>query len=341
MTAETELPQAQPEKARPLTRAEKEREELEQRLATLKTLRGSTGDIVGYIYRKGAYGKRTACPKLYRFVEDDEFGQIYGPGDFDCMYNATLSDGTELVKHVTYNIGDEFYPLHLDYCKANRIRPTAQDPANISAPSSALTLSSLLEKEKVEGLAALVGVFSSLFKRHDSSRDIIELMKVFAQQQKAPAFQDQIISQLLTRSLEVQQPQRRQNSGLSELREQISFLGELKEVISGDTQPPAVIEKQSNENTEGGYMDMMLKMAMAALPGILERFQGNAAAAAASMKTNPVVAPYLADEKRRNEFYQMVKEKHGKDQADEMARGFGFVPPVERAAAPGGNFKVL
>lgn len=333
----TNEPAENQDSKRPLTRAEREEAQLLEKLDNIASLRGDLIlEVVGHVYRKNAYGKMTACPKIYQVVEDDDLGRMYGPGDYQVSYLATDSSGKIIRKTVCYSCGVEYRRLHREYCLENGIEP-AQEPRS---GGLGFDFAGILQKEKIEGLAAVVALITSLFKRDDSSnRQMMELIKVMAAGSGRSVLPENLMSVLLTKAIDGP----KQQNPLHQVREQISFLHELKDLTSGGNSSSQA-SNDNDEKEEGGPMDLILKSIMPMLPGILANFNNNAAAAAASFKNNPMVSPYVSNPVKQKEFYAAVMAKHGKQVADDMARGFGFDPrqfQVEKKEIPNAGYRVL
>ncbi len=322
------------EKKAPLTRAERQLNEIEKRMERLALLRGNDSiyDVKGYVYRENVGGERTALPPVTDFMEDDSLGRLYGSGKYLVNYRFIDPLTNDESKSVSfhYSIGAEYNQLHRDYC-AQTGTPCYLDSRTMipgqGLPSEGF-LSSILNEDKIKGLAALVAVLKTVMGNNGSSdlKDILsenyKLLGIAIGGGKAQQ-KDNITERLLEASLaKVLKPE----NPRAQIREQLDFMKEMQELTR-----PAVFsgaqESTDEQEKESSPMDKVIGLAMEHLPAFLERFGNDERKAAQQVKKEyPAANLMLMSAKTRQSFYNALVAEHGQESADRWAQGFGIDP---------------
>lgn len=308
------------EKEKPLTREEKEAQQLERHLDVLHQLRGIDGEEVkGYVYREVMGGTNASLPPIDRVLMDHELGQLYGPGKYRVTYMIFHGSNTTR-KTERYNIGREFAALHRQFCEENGLPCYLFENTTMPGerPRSGGGLADFLGGGKAQELLALAAGIKQLFgapQQNDQKEILIELIRSNGKAQP----QNNMGENIVAKALELMGGGRNE-SPVAMLSQQLDLFSKMQTTF----QQPQPAEKDEDNM---GFWGKGIEMALAALPQILQQNNGNIEQAAKNLKSqNASLRVALGIPSVQKQAYAELCKKYGQSQADRWAAGFGLNP---------------
>lgn len=317
------------------TREEKRQRLLNEHFDEIQNLRGFEFDYISAnVYRESLSGANVSLPKFEnQILDDQEIGAKYGPGKYLVVYRWKNDDSEKWGrKEIRYNIGAEFDHIHREYCKDSG-QPCYLDartniPGNLPPPQQ-MNFLELLQREKIESLAALAALIRKLFERPESgeSKNMMELFKVMVpamlSNNKPAGNNDQLLNLLVTKAIDAPKV-----DPLTQMREMLALTGELKEIAQVEATPAQIQEKEPDK------VDKLIELAVNMLPGLVEKFGGSIEAAAAAQKSNPLVNSYTKNGEKIKQAFNLICAKYGREYALRWVAGFGLDPAQFGGSTP-------
>ena len=305
------------------TREQRKEKELGEKLDALNQLRGIDFDeVMGYVYREVMHGGRQALPPLESIAFDHEIGLLYGPGRYNVLYEVTAADGQKTRRSVRYHIGQEYAPLHRQYCQENG-RPCSLDQLQPQRPG--LAFGDFLTEEKAKGLIALLGAVKMVLGgRGDDQAETLKFMLDQQQKTLAAVLQSKPAAQafpesLMTEAFKMLSRRAEPSDSMGGVRNQLELFREMQAIVN----PPPVIESRE----DAGPMEKLIEKALEILPSFLAQHNGNIPqAAAAAKKKNPLLISFLKNKDAQRGAYAGLLKRYGRAEADKWAVSFGLDP---------------
>lgn len=300
-------------------------EALEKRIARLNEVRGMSELITkARIYRMTESGLRLSLPPLHTFLEDEDLGKFYGPGDYFVSYEVEDENGQFHNTAVKYNIGQEFANTHRRYCQETGnecfLRPDTKIPGDYaqSRPSFLESLSS----EKIALISGLLAAFKSLMSGSSGdlktiieaqSKMIASAMSTKSQAPEKSGVLDLLSTRLLERAINPE-------PAPDPIKSLVGSMGAIKEIkeLFGDNEGKG----------EAGMMQMLVEKGMELLPMILSQHGNDARKAGVALRDNKMVQAFISNPEAQAAFYASAKTRIGEDAANRLASGLGIAPPV-------------
>lgn len=299
-----------------------QQDQIESAIEELNDLGDTSGNLVvsGRIYRFISAQDATGRPsfefvgKLDRIVDEDFIGSNFGGGRYKLRYRVKTPRGI-VPKDVIYNIGSNYDK----FIKKDSPEAVAPAPVAANAEASKGFINSILGSltpEKITVIEMAVRACRKIFAPPPPppAPDVLQIIQAVTAltNNNKPSFSDAVVIKAMDNLNAQQQAAARASSPLQQFKE---FM-QLKDAItSGET-----------ENQNGGNdMEMVIKMAMAILPELLKKHNGNYKAVGAEAAASPYVKNLIGnDPGLAKVFFEKAVAKFGTQKAAELAAGFGY-----------------
>lgn len=299
-------------------------DQLFNRIKELAKLRGFSDIITkARVYRETLSGGRFTCPSHNAFMEDDDVGKIYGPGEYLVSYESEDESGEKVYKPVRYRIGKEFSQVHRQYCEEAGIPCLLREDTKIPgqehfAPKPGFFDN--LSAEKVALFTAILGALKGMIGGSNGDlRTVIEgqakIISSFSgngkQSSPSAGLLEMLAPRLIERAFETSKPE-------DPMKGIISSLGAFKEIktLFGDSE---------EKGESGGMMQVLIEKAMDVLPILISQ-HGSAKEAGKDLQKNKYVQAFVNNPDAQKAFYQSAVSRIGANAANDLAAGLGIDP---------------
>ena len=228
----------------------------------------------------------------YDFVFEEYVADNYGPGSYFIAYNWK-EDGKTERSTSTFTISDEY------------VRETGEPVQNTPA-----TLSSFLGQITPEKITVGIGLLKTIREILAPPPPPLDLPALITalNTNKGQNVSDTVLVAAMN-SLKEQKESKSISQQLADLRA-------IKELAADVT---------DTETTGGDTMDILLKMGISMLPGLLQKQNGDFRATGAAVKENAIVNDIIAkNPDLALKFFEEAAAKYGDDAARQLAAGFGY-----------------
>ena len=268
------------------------RETLREHLEAIKLEEGA--EPYSRIYRidKKVKNGRVYIGCEYDFVFEEYVADNYGPGSYFIAYNWK-EDGKTERSTSTFTISDEY------------VRETGEPVQNTPA-----TLSSFLGQITPEKITVGIGLLKTIREILAPPPPPLDLPALITalNTNKGQNVSDTVLVAAMN-SLKEQKESKSISQQLADLRA-------IKELAADVT---------DTETTGGDTMDILLKMGISMLPGLLQKQNGDFRATGAAVKENAIVNDIIAkNPDLALKFFEEAAAKYGDDAARQLAAGFGY-----------------
>jgi hypothetical protein len=297
-------------------------DQLFNRIKELAKLRGFSDIITkARVYRETLSGGRFTCPSYNAFMEDDDVGKIYGPGEYLVSYESEDESGEKVYKPVRYRIGKEFAQVHRAYCEEAGIPCLLRDDTKIPGQEHMAPKPGFfdnLSPEKVALFTAILGALKGMMGGSNGDlRTVIEgqakIISSFSgngkQSSPSAGLLEMLAPKLIERAFDTSKPE-------DPMKSILASLGAVKEIktLFGDSE-----EKGENN----GMMQTLIEKAMDVLPVLIAQ-HGSAKDAGKDLKQNKLVQAFVNNPDAQKAFYQSAVSRVGASAANDLAAGLGI-----------------
>lgn len=254
-------------------------------------------------------------------VNEDYVAKRFGGGNYKLRYKARTNTGI-IKREMTYRIDKSFNAPETS--QETHQAAQTQTPAPVQAQQQKGLLEGLLNgltAEKITAFGIALKAIKELFTPAQApAPDYMRLIEIMAGNQQKQSVSDAILIKCMD-SMEKQHQ-------APTILQQIKDLQAVKEAIKDET--------ENQENSEGENMNFWIKTALEYLPMLVKQNQNNYQAAGAQAAQIPMVQNLIKnDPQLATQFINAAKDKFGVTAAQELAKGFGYVPQyIPPQAAP-------
>lgn len=262
-------------------------------------------------------------------VNEDYVGKRFGGGNYKLRYKARTN--TEIIKReMTYRIDKSFNAPGTPQETPQAAQ--TQTSAQVQAQQQKGLLEGLLNgltAEKITAFGIAIKAIKELFTPAQTpAPDYMRLIEILAGNQQKQSVSDAILIKCMDSMEKQHQP--------PTILQQIKDLQAVKDAIKDET--------ENQENSEDNMN--IIKTALELLPMLLKQNQNNYRAAGAQAAQMPIVQNLIKnDPQLATQFINAAKEKFGVAAAQDLAKGFGyvpqFIPPQAAPAMPQGDAEYL
>lgn len=297
-------------------------------LDELEELAGRGAEISGRIYKienpqdPTSTQRRVFLCEVDTPVNEDYVAKRFGGGNYKLRYKARTNTGI-IKREMTYRIDRSFNAPETS--QETHQAAQTQTPAPVQAQQQKGLLEGLLNgltAEKITAFGIAIKAIKELFTPAQApAPDYMHLIEILAGNQQKQSVSDAILIKCMD-SMEKQHQ-------APTILQQIKDLQAVKDAIKDETE---------NQDNSGDDMNVYIKAALDTfLPMLLKQNKNNYQAVGAQAAQIPMVQNLIKnDPKLATQFINAAKDKFGVAAAQDLAKGFGYIPqyvPPQAATA--------